>query len=246
MPRIIDFGREIIPVFLNGRACTRVHSKTPPRRMPGYNRHGSGVRRSPPPPRRYHGRGFHAGRGRYHAPRHHHEIARTSRPPPRYHRPTHGARATRDVATWCHIGGGAEASYTSSSSWDTQPRPARGALPAPAPFTGRSRDDLRRIDPLRPLPEEAFVQWCALCAQCVVSESAHESSETHRERLRLQATLQQALAPGPQQEATRRLLQELAAALQGPGDARMGQQIPLQPRENALQGEDLIDMEDEV
>lgn len=54
------------------------------------------------------------------------------------------------------------------------------------------------------------------------------------------------VGPGPQQEATRRLLQELAAALQGPGDARMGQQIPLQPRNNALQGEDLVYMEDEV
>lgn len=148
---------------------------------------------------------------------------------------------TRDMATWCHIGGGGEASYASSTSWETQLRPPRGAVPAPAPFTGRTLEDLRRIDPLHPLPEEAFVGWCEICDQCMVSERAHNSSPRHKAQEQMYQKLHAALVSGPQKQVARRLLNHLKPERPAPVQ-RLVPSLPVE-HEDPLQDVHLLDMD---
>lgn len=95
--------------------------------------------------------------------------------------------------------------------------PPRGTSPVPAPSMGRPREDVEHIDRLLPLPEESFAGWCQICNQRVISETAHTASPRHKERDRMHQALQVALAPGPQQQAARRILilaRELSAPVQ--------------------------------
>lgn len=163
-------------------------------------------------------------------------------------RPSHEvlAATTQGLEIWrrgATSEGGGEASYASSTSWETQLRPPRGAIPAPAPFTGRTLDDLRRIDPLHPLPEESFVGWCEVCDQCVVSESAHNSSPRHKAREQMYQTLQAAMAPGPQQQVARRLLSHLQPEPPAPIQ-RIIAPPPAAQQEDPPEGAHLLDMDD--
>lgn len=67
------------------------------------------------------------------------------------------------MATWCHTRGGTEATFFLTAPWNLQEHPGRGNVPALAPFTRCSADDLCHDDPFWPLPEEANIGWCRLC-----------------------------------------------------------------------------------